>query len=483
MKNNLNELKTWKNKPFIKQLIKAFPKAEIFLVGGVVRDTLLGKETKDFDLVVRGVSKKDLEKFLQSKGEVNLVGKRFGVFKFRPKGYKGLEIDIALPRTEHSITLSGAYKDFKISSNAKLKIEDDLSRRDFTVNAMAWDIIGQELIDPFNGLKDLKDKKIRAVGDPKKRFAEDYSRLLRAIRFAVKLDFNIEVATFAAVKKEIQKLNKEVDDKRVVPEEIIANELNKALIANPAETLNLLDKSGALAVIMPELLEMKGCPQPKKWHKEGTVWRHTLLALTNVNSKKFLKEFKGKVAPAEVVWGILFHDVGKPYTVKKTDRLRFDNHDGVSARIFRTVSKRLKLSSAGLDTEMIKTIVAKHMLPAHANIPEMKDVTIEKYFYSDKFPGEELLMLIFTDISASIHANGKADFTDYRKIIKRVEKLGGKGKKTLPKPLINGNDLMKTLKVKSGPQMGKLLKLAREAQLQGKIKTKKQGLTYIKKHL
>lgn len=138
MKSYETKLKTWKNKPFIKQLMRTFPQAEVFLVGGVVRDTILGRETKDIDLVVRNVSKKDLEKFLAKQGKVNLVGKNFGVFKFKPKGWKDGDIDIALPRTEHSLNMTGAYKDFKIQSNAKLNIEADLSRRDFTINAMAF---------------------------------------------------------------------------------------------------------------------------------------------------------------------------------------------------------------------------------------------------------------------------------------------------------------------------------------------------------
>ena len=175
MQNWHKNLSKWAKIPFIKQLIKKFPKADLFLVGGAVRDEILGRETKDFDFVIRGVSKDNLQKFLTTQGKVDLVGKKFGVFKFKPKGWKGLEIDIALPRTEHSINFSGAYKDFKIQSNAKLKIEDDLSRRDFTINAMAFNIKKQELVDPFNGQVDLKKQKIKAVGKPEQRFREDYS--------------------------------------------------------------------------------------------------------------------------------------------------------------------------------------------------------------------------------------------------------------------------------------------------------------------
>src|SRR3989344_5128879 len=125
MENWQKQLQDWSKMPFIKDLSRRYPKAEIFLVGGAVRDLLLNRSTKDFDFVVRGVNKNELQKFLARHGKVNLVGKHFGVFKFRPKNWTGEEIDIALPRTEHSLNFSGAYRDFKIQSNAKLNITDD----------------------------------------------------------------------------------------------------------------------------------------------------------------------------------------------------------------------------------------------------------------------------------------------------------------------------------------------------------------------
>lgn len=489
------QLKTWVNKPFIKQLVKQFPKADIFLVGGAVRDVILNRETKDFDFVVRGVNKNDLEKFLAKHGKVNLVGKKFGVFKFKPtvkpqargrkEGWTGTELDIALPRTEHSIGLTGAYRDFKINSNAKLKIEDDLSRRDFTINAIAWDITQQKIIDPFGGLEDLKKKIIKAVGKPELRFKEDYSRMLRAIRFACQLNFTIELRTWQEIKKEIKKLNKKISNKRVVPYEVIAKELVKAVNDNPICTINLLDKSGAIKVLAPELLKMKGCPQPKNWHSEGDVWQHTILCLKNLETKKFKTEFKNQAITPEVIWGLIFHDLGKPYTMVKADRLRFNNHDNVAAKKFGEIAKQLKLSSAGLDIEKVEKIIAKHMLPTHSKTNTMKDTTIEKYFFNNNFPGQELMMLIFADIMATVPPNGKPDFTEYKVLKKRINSLKSKqkNKKSLPKPLVNGHDLIKEFKLKSSPQIGKLLAVLRENQLKGKIKTKKQGLKLIKKEL
>ena len=487
MKPYEKQFNLWQKKPFIKQLRNKFSQAEIFLVGGAVRDAILDKETQDFDFVVRNVSKVDLQKFLenQSGGKVNLVGRRFGVFKFKPKNWSDPELDIALPRTEHSIQFSGAYKDFKIKSNAKLKIEDDLSRRDFTINSMAWDIFGKKLIDPFDGLKDLKKGIIKTVGEPKSRFKEDYSRMLRAIRFACQLDFDIDKNTWQAVKSGIKNLNKKIDNEWVVAREVISAELVKMVRRNSIKTLELLDKSGAILILLPELLEMKGCPQPKKFHSEGDVWKHTILSIQKLDSKEFKKEFKDEKITDEILWGLIFHDLGKPYTIVRADRLRFTNHDNTSVKKFREISDRLKLSSAGLDVDIVEKIISKHMLPTHAKANVMKDTTIEKYFFNPDFPGTELMMLIFADISATVPPSGKPDFTSYKNLKARITKLQktNKGKKVLPKQIVTGHDLIKEFKLKSSPKIGKLLAILREAQLKGKIKTKKQGLQFIKKHV
>ena len=475
MENYQTKLKPWKNKPFINQLIKAFPAAEVFLVGGAVRDAMLSRQTKDYDLVIRNVSKNDLGKFLANHGKVNLVGKRFGVFKFSPKNWTGGEIDIALPRTEHSIGMSGAYKDFKISSNAKLKIEDDLSRRDFTINAMAFNVVTTELIDPFKGEADLNKKTIQTVGRAEKRFKEDYSRMLRAIRFSCQLNFKIDPKSSAAIKKEIKKINKKVDGNFVVPREVIATELNKTIIANPVKALELLDKFGAVKELVPELLTMKNCPQPKNWHSEGDVWIHTLLALKILESKKFAERFKNPIVSPELKWGLIFHDLGKPYTITKTDKIRFHGHDRMSEKKFSEIAKRLKLSAAGLDVERVEKLIAKHMFLANPKINEIKNTTLEKYFFNSDFPGDELIMLMYCDVSASLPPNRKPVSTNYNQLKARLKRL--------PVRLVTGQNIIKEFKLSSGPKIGKLLGVAREAQLKGKVKTKQAALKYLKKYL
>src|SRR3989339_281163 len=188
---------------FLSDLLEKFPQAEVYLVGGAVRDIILDRETKDFDFVIGNVKADELEKFLAGLGEVNLVGKSFGVFKFVPTGFhvgdNNFEaLDIALPRTEVA-GMSGGYKDFEVQSDPSLPIEDDLGRRDFTINALAWDIKNKKLIDEFSGVKDLEQSIIRAIGDPEQRFQEDYTRMLRAVRFSCQLGFKIESKTLKAI--------------------------------------------------------------------------------------------------------------------------------------------------------------------------------------------------------------------------------------------------------------------------------------------
>ena len=239
---------------FLKRILQ-MRGVEIFLVGGAVRDFILGRETKDYDFIVRGVPAPELELLLKKSGVVNLVGKTFGVFKFAPKkrltSKQGLEIkdegysilepfDIALPRTEHSLSMVGGYKDFEVQSDHKLPIEEDLKRRDFTVNAIALKIgikdkrLGiQDVVDPSDGLKDLELKIMRSVGEPEQRFKEDYSRILRGLRFACQLDFGIEAETKKAMKKLAPHLNDQKDSEWIVPRETIGREVVKMFVLDP----------------------------------------------------------------------------------------------------------------------------------------------------------------------------------------------------------------------------------------------------------
>lgn len=231
---------------FVPIFLEEHPHAELFLVGGAVRDLLFKKkEVVDFDFVVRNLSGEELETWFQKKGTVNFVGQHFGVYKFMPHGFTAPEIefiDIALPRTEQGIKERlGGYRDFQIQSDPTLPIEKDLERRDFTINAIAFDVRQQTLIDPFNGREDLVQKRLRAVGNPTERFEEDLTRLLRGIRFASEFELTIEPETSTAMKQLFPEINKKrvIDKKKeyVVSRETIGMEIAKAFVRNPVRAI------------------------------------------------------------------------------------------------------------------------------------------------------------------------------------------------------------------------------------------------------
>ena len=260
-----NALKQHPSLSFVDLLLRDHKNAELFLVGGALRDSLLRRPIGDMDFVIRGIELDAIIAWLQKHGTADVVGKTFGVIKFRPhsrtpllhkEGQGMVTYDIALPRTEQSLPNSlGGYRDSSVQSDPNLSIEDDLARRDFTINAMAYDVRNQNLIDPFRGQDDLEKKWIRAVGDPSERFREDLTRILRAVRFAAQLHFAIEPSTLEAIKKCASELNriKKTDGKNsyVVARETIGEELAKAFSSQPFFTACTLEKTGLLEELFP----------------------------------------------------------------------------------------------------------------------------------------------------------------------------------------------------------------------------------------
>ncbi|HBL40005.1 TPA: hypothetical protein DDZ10_05080, partial [Candidatus Uhrbacteria bacterium] len=234
-------LLTWAD-PFLSD----HPSAQLYVVGGAVRDAIRGRDVKDVDLVIGGVKAEALEAWLGEHGTVSFVGKRFGVWKFAPHhDPSNPQIDIALPRKDVSIGGDGGYRQFLVESDPNLPIEEDLARRDFTVNAIAYDWRRDELVDPFGGQSDLKAQLIRAVGNPALRFREDSSRLLRALRFACTLGFSIEEKTWSVLKQMTPRLSLEAGGRRIVARELMAEEFVKTLEADPARCIELYQASGA----------------------------------------------------------------------------------------------------------------------------------------------------------------------------------------------------------------------------------------------
>jgi len=480
-------------------LTQLFPEGEIFLVGGMVRDIAQNMPSHDYDIVIRNIPAKKLEEKLHTQGSVELVGKTFGVFKWKPKGWDE-HIDIALPRTDHALG-TGGYKDVEVQSDPTLHIHKDLERRDFTINAIALRLNDGEIFDPFEGLDDIAQKTIRAVGDPEERFQEDYSRILRCLRFSCQLDYDIEQETAKILTLLIQNINDKLPDGSwLVPRELVAKEMIKAFISNPVKALDLYDTYSALPLVLPGIEEMKTCPQPENWHSEGDVYTHTRLALSILASPEFECEFgesyqslkmKNPRQAALVIFGTLFHDIGKPQTIETpeqngTDRIRFNNHDTVGAMMSANLCERLALSSpekAGINCGDLSWIVRYHMVHAMGDINEMKHTTLEKYFFNPNAPGDAMLKVMWLDASATIEkAGNKPAMTGYNALKKRLAQVKYllDERNRLPAPLVNGNEIMDILHIPANQALGIIIDALREEQLKGNISTKEQALEYLK---
>lgn len=491
---------------WIPALEHILPNMQLFVVGGSVRDMLLERTSNDIDFVGRHILPEELQNALRTLGVVNLVGKHFGVFKFVPTGFDVNPYDIALPRRDHAFGLGG-YRDVDVQSDPELPLEEDLSRRDFTINAMAYDVKKKKLIDPFDGQKDLKEKIIRTVGAPSERFAEDYTRMLRALRFSCQLGFSIEKETMHTIKKMIGCIN-ETDEHgvRKVPYESIAKELMKSLIADPVATMDVWDGAGAWEYVMPELLLLKGCPQPKEFHSEGDVWVHTRLALQKLYSEEcrqcidevfpeYCKKLANPHAP-DVVLAVLLHDIAKPETLQTpelhgVDRIRNHEHDSIGAKKARAMGERHALSSpdeCGVNIDRVEYLIRYHLIAGHGAIAQMKPTTIEKYFFKDPQLGTDLLLTIFADGAATITASGKPALEVLYEMMGRINGLLLKFREKtlamkLPQPLIDGNDIMQTFKLSPSKEIGRLLNIARELQLSGEVTAKEEALRRLKAHL
>jgi poly(A) polymerase len=311
--------------------------------------------------------------------------------------------------------------------------------------------------------------------------------MLRAIRFACRFDFEIEEKTFTAIKKLMPKINDmriNADGKkeRVVPMETISKEILKSLKEDPIKAVKLLDESGALQEIMPEVSTMKGVQQPTNFHSEGDVWTHSLLVLKNLEDKGFKSEFSRAHIKPEFILACFLHDLGKPETFVSAeetgDRIRFNNHDRVGAELARKICNRLKLSADA--TKMINFVIEKHMIPMMSNINEMKNTTIEKTFMGEH--GRELMMLIYLDSISTVKDDGSVDlqnFYDIKERVRQLESLPEKPGDKLP-DLLTGDEIMKALALKPGKEVGAVKNALREEQLAQRITSKEQALAWLK---
>lgn len=322
---------------------------ELFLVGGSVRDALLGKTIKDLDLIARGIEIDALIVLLKKHGRLNLVGKSFGVIKFRPTENPNLELDIALPRTE--VSTGAGHKDFSIQSDPFLPIETDLQRRDFTINALAQNLQTNELLDPFHGQNDLQNKIIRTVF--KNSFVEDPLRLLRAVQFAARFGFTIEENTLAEMKQHAALI-------KTVAKERIIDEIRKLLTApKPSLGFHIMRDVGLLRFVFPDVANMIGVTQPQKNNED--VYTHTMKVLDAARSATELE----KPGDLEIMFSALFHDAGKPKTRREDaedpQAVTFYNHQLISTGIAWHWLKEYRATTIGVNPHHICHLVKNHM--------------------------------------------------------------------------------------------------------------------------
>jgi tRNA nucleotidyltransferase (CCA-adding enzyme) len=481
MKEPLIQSDQWS---FLKTLEKQYPKGGFYLVGGAVRDALLKRKPKDIDFVVTGIELDDLSEALSKLGEVNLVGKRFGVLKFKPKDANPEKVvyDIALPRTEFSLSFSGAYRDFDVQSDPNLSIETDLSRRDFTINAMAYNVITHEFVDPFLGKKDLEKKVIRTVGAAVTRFQEDYSRMLRALRFSVQLDFTVTEKVSKTIKKMAPHLHDKIDNNWVISREVISKEFLKAFDANPINSLKLFDEHGLLEILFPDIATLQSCEQSPPYHLEGNVLNHIFYAFEQTESKEY-KSYFPKPISLMTKLGILFHDVGKSSTQSTDDdgRKHFKGHASTGAELTKKVCKNMSLGSSEyypFKCDALSWIVKHHLFSIEHQKESRSKIELEQLFFSDKYPSESLLQVMLADLMGSKTGDKIRSTEPFEALWAQLKEMAPNGE--LPAPLLTGSDVIETLQTKPGPAIKGYLDQIREAQLNHEISTKEEALNLLK---
>lgn len=413
---------------------------EALFAGGCVRDALLGLEPKDYDIATNARAQEVAALFAHT----NAVGAAFGVMLVRTQSG---HVEVATFRQD------GPYLDGRHPSEVRfVTAEEDAQRRDFTINALFEHPVSGEIIDYVNGQADLKAGILRAVGNPEERFREDYLRLLRAIRFAARLEFEIAPETFTAIQG-CASLIAECAAER------IRDELVKCLCEGHAKrAFELLDATGLLRHLLPEIAAMKGVEQPPEFHPEGDVFIHTLLMLEMLETG----------CSPTLAMGTLLHDVGKPRTQTFEDRIRFNLHDKVGARMARDICRRLKFSNE--DTDRIVWLVEHHMRTAV--LPEMRESKRRRFMREDGF--DEMLLLNRYDCLSSHRNLETLDWVkEYRATLKPEE--------IRPAPLLNGNDLIKMGYVR-GPRFKEILTAVEDAQLEGGIKSKDEAMSWVREH-
>jgi len=414
-----------------------------------VRDILLGREPADYDVATDATPDQVQRIFPRSLA----VGAQFGVIVVvddEAASREPLQVEIATFRSDIGYT-DGRHPDRVVYAKTP---QEDVKRRDFTINALLLDPETNEILDFVGGRDDLRAGIIRAIGNPEDRFREDKLRMVRAVRFAARFRYAIEEATFAAIVKLAPEIHQ-------VSAERLRDELTKLLTEGQARRgFELLDETRLLPELLPEIARMKGVEQPPQFHPEGDVWIHTLLMIEKLEPN----------CPPTVAWGVLLHDVGKPPTFKPPsgpgDRIRFDEHAEVGTRMAEDICRRLRFSNE--DTAQVAALVANHM--RFKDVLQMKPATLKRFVRLDRF--EEHMELHRLDCLSSHRKLDNYEFM--RRFLAETPP-----EQVRPPRLLTGDDLVR-LGYRPGPAFKAILEAVEEAQLEGTLRTYEDALELVR---
>jgi poly(A) polymerase len=414
---------------------------EAYLAGGCVRDMLLHRPPQDFDIAT-SARPEDLQRIFP---HTVPVGAQFGVVLVL---LQDEAFEVA------SFRYDGPYLDGRRPAEVRYgSLQEDIQRRDFTINGMMYDPVDDRVIDLVDGRRDLERRVIRAIGDPRLRFQEDRLRMMRAVRFAASLNFAVEAETFDAIRQSAPSIAR-------IAWERIGDEVTRLLTEGGARRgFELLDESGLLAVLLPEISALKGTPQSPDYHPEGDVFQHTMLLLGHLDS----------AASETLAYGCLLHDVAKPVCLRREgQRITFYGHTERGAMMAEEILKRLKRSRSVW--EQVAYLVRNHL--RHVQAPQMRLSTLKRFLRQEGV--EELLELTRID---ALSSNG--DLRYYRFCKERLVEL--KDEEIRPEPLLRGGDLI-ALGLKPGPIFTDILRQAEDAQLGGELQSREEALQWLQRN-
>jgi poly(A) polymerase len=411
-----------------------------YFAGGCVRDLVRDLAPKDFDIAT-DVPPEVVQKIFP---QTYAVGAKFGVVVVVENG---MNFEVATFRSDD------AYVDGRRPVSVRFSSpEEDAKRRDFTINGMFFDPAKNEVIDFVGGRADIDAKLVRAIGDPAQRFSEDRLRMLRAVRFAALLDFRIDHQTWDALVASAASINQ-------ISAERIRDELVRIFLSpQRVRGWDLLDASGLMRAILPEVEAMKGCLQPEQFHPEGDVFQHTRLMLSLLPES----------VSVPLVLSVVFHDIAKPLTatVDETGRIRFNEHDRIGAEMTQAIMERLRFSRAEIDA--VVEMVRQHMV--FKDVPKMRVAKLKRFLARPTF--EEELELHRVDCQSSHRV-----LDNYEFLLRKREEFANEP--IIPPPLVRGGDLI-ALGVKPGPKLGEILDAVETRQLEGALRTREEALEWVK---